>query len=172
MRTRRRVFCIVFTLLGLFMDISVLPFTGIDVQYVPRLCLVNIILISTVMGGTRAMVYAAVCGILGDITVYYPPGLISFAYTFAAIIAGFISSRTRPSLVTVIPPLVTFVLYELSMLFALYFEAGYFAASRLGAAGIRTVAALVLVQLLYIPCVRILKPERIGMLNRRKQKGR
>ena len=53
MRARRRLFCIITTLLAVILDASVLPFTGLNMSYVPRLCLVNAALIGTVLGATQ-----------------------------------------------------------------------------------------------------------------------
>ena len=149
-------------LVGLLLDSSVLPFTGLNMSYVPRVCLVNIITIATVMGATQGIIYGAAGGILLDITVYQPTGVISILYTVLGAVSGFLTHRVKTSLVTVVPPLVSLVLFEASMLVYYYFNAGVFPAARIVPALVRVGIGFTLVQLLYIPCIRFLAPAHIG----------
>ena len=162
MRLRRRVFCILLTLLTLLLDTSVLPFIGLNMQFVPRVCLVCVILIGTILGATQGIIYGALAGILLGISAYQPAGLIASLYTVCALTAGFISKRIKPALVTLLPATVGYVLYEASMLVYYYFSTAYFPVAKLGYAAIRLFIALILIQLLYIPSIRILKPSSIG----------
>lgn len=166
MRTKRRIFCIVFALLGLLLDSSVLPFTGLNMSYVPRICVVNVTLIAIILGATQGIIYGAMSGILLDITVYQPAGLVSVLYTVAGLVSGFLSHRMKPALVTVVPTFVSLFLYETAMLMYFYFTSGVFPVSHLLPALIRIGIGFVLVQMLYIPCLRILKPTRIGKVHR------
>ena len=166
LKTTRKIFCIALTLLGILLDSAVLPFTGLNMSYVPRICLINIISIATVMGATRGIIYGAAGGILLDITVYQPTGLISLLYTVMGLVSGFLTHRVRKPLVTVVPPLVSLVLFEVSMTFYYYFNTGVFPATRILPALIRIAIGFVLVQLLFIPCLRILKPAKIGKTRR------
>lgn len=164
MRTRKRLFCIIAALLGLLLDVSVLPFTGLNPAYVPRVCLISIILIGSISGSTSGMIYGALSGILLDITVYSPAGLVAVLYTVCGLISGFIASRSRAATVTVWPSLVSLTLYEFVMMCAFYFAGGALPAEKLLPALIRIGIAFALVQLLYIPCIRILKPATIGLI--------
>ena len=166
MRTKRRIFCIILALVCVLLDSSVLPFTGLDMRYVPRLCIAAICLIATVLGATQGIIYGAMCGILLDITVYQPTGLCAVTYTLCGLLVGFLTHRVRASLVTVIPPAAGMLLYEITMLFYTYFNTNYFPAGRIGYAFVRMIIALVIVQLMYLPGLKILKPARIGRLKR------
>ena len=166
MRFRRRIFCILLTLLTLLLDTSVLPFTGLNMQYVPRVCLVFVILIGTILGSTQGIIYGALAGILLGISAYQPAGLTASLYTVCALAAGFLSRRVKPAIVTLVPASVGYAIYEISMLVYYYFSTAYFPAAKAGYAGIRLIVALVLIQLLYIPCIRILKPSSIGRTRR------
>ncbi len=166
MRLRRRIICIGFTLLTLLTDTSVLPYTGLDMRFVPRVCLVFVILVGTILGSTQGMIYGAMAGILLGITAYQPPGLIAAMYTLCAFSAGFISRRIRPALVTVLPPAGGYMMYEASMLIYRYFSTGYLPVGNLVYMLIRLVIALALVQLMYIPGIRLLKPSSIGKARR------
>ena len=166
MRFRRRVFCITLTLLTLLIDTSVLPFTGLNMSYVPRICLTFVILTGTILGSTQGIIYGATAGILLGITVYQPQGMVAAMYTISAFSAGFVSKRIKPALVTVIPPLTGYILYEISMLIYYYVTTNYFPFGELGPVGIRLVIALALIQLMYIPGIRILKPSSIGRARR------
>ena len=178
MRLRRRIFCTLLTLLTLVIETSVLPFTGLNMGYVPRVCLVCVILIGTILGATQGMIYGALAGILIGITVYplklegesvmklKPAGIVAITYIACALSAGYISHKIKPALVTVIPPLAGYALYELSMLAYYYLTTSYFPFARLGQAGIRLALAMVLVQLFYIPGIKLLKPASIGRRRR------
>ncbi len=166
MRLRRRIVCLLMTFLTLLIETSVLPFTGLGMQFVPRVCLVNVILIGTILGSTQGIIYGALAGILLGISVYQPSGIIAALYTICALTAGFLSRRVKPALVTLIPPAGAYALYEISMLVYFYISTGFFPSARLGYAGIRLVIALVLTQILYIPGIRILKPTSIGKARR------
>ena len=166
MRRRRRIFLIAFTLFAIMLDASVLPHTGLNMRYVPRICLVAATLIGTVLGSTQGILYGAMAGILLDITVYQPAGLVAIVYTLCGLIAGFISYRTRPYLVTLIPPATSFVFYISVMSLYVYFSTGVYPADKLGYALIQMVISMFLVQLLYLPFVKILKPTRIGRRRR------
>ena len=172
MRIRKRIICIVFALFGLLLDTSVLPYTGLNPQFVPRLCLTFILLVSIVSGATEGMITGALCGYLGDITVYQPVGLIAISYTLAALIAGFTAGKMRVRLVTIIPPLITYFLFECTMLLYTYFSTGFISMPNFWYGLIRMMISFVIIQLLYIPAVHILKPERIGRKERRAQRGR
>ena len=166
MRLRRRIFCILTTLLTLLLDTSVMPFTGLGMQYLPRICLVNVILIGTILGGTQGIIYGALAGILLGISAYQPAGLVAIMYTACAMTAGAISRKIKPALVTVLPPIVGYSMYELSMLMYYYVSTGFFPLAKFGLAGIRLAVALVLIQILYIPWIKILKPSSIGKSRR------
>ncbi len=153
-------------MLTLLIETSVLPFTGMSMQYVPRVCLVAVLLIGTILGATQGIIYGALSGILLGICAYLPAGMIAVLYTVCALIAGFISHRIRPALVTVFPAAAGYTVYELSMLIYYYFATGFFPIAKLGYAGLRLIVALVLVQILYIPSIRILKPSSIGRTRR------
>ena len=166
MPTKKKIFCIVFMLVGLLLDSSVLPFTGLNMSYVPRVCLVNIVTIAIIMGATQGIIYGAAGGILLDITVYQPTGVISVVYTVLGAVAGFLTHRVKPALVTIVPTLVAFVLFEASMLVYYYFNAGVFPAARILPALARVGISFTLVQLLYIPCIRFLAPAHIGKIRK------
>ena len=162
MRARRRLFCIITTLLAVILDVSVLPFTGLNMSYVPRLCLVNAALIGTVLGATQGIIYGAFAGALLDITVYQPAGVTALMYTLCGLVSGFLTHRVRPWLVTLVPSLSAFLLYEAGMAVYTYFITGYFPGGKIGFALIRAVISLALTQILYLPYLRALKPSKIG----------
>ncbi|MBQ4227382.1 MAG: rod shape-determining protein MreD [Clostridia bacterium] len=166
MRTRRRIICIVLTLLTLLLDSSVLPFTGLDMRFVPRLCLVAVVLIGTVLGATEGIAYGAFAGILLDITVYQPAGLVAVFYTLCGLIAGFLSGRLRPYLVTVVPLTAAYLFFEIGMAIYVYFTVGTFPASQLPYAFLRLLVALFALQLLYLPAIKLMKPASIGRARR------
>ena len=166
MRTRRRIFCIALTLLTLLLDSSVIPFSGLDMRFVPRLCLISTVLIGTILGATEGITYGALAGILLDITVYQPAGLVAVFYTLCGLIAGFLSQRLKPYLVTLLPLAAAYTFYEMGMAIYVYFTSGAFPAAKLPFALVRLLIALLILQLLYLPSIRILKPASIGRQRR------
>jgi len=164
MRYRRTVFCIVVSLLGIVLDVSVLPYTGLNTAYLPRFCLVNIVLIGSILGITPGLLCGAVTGILLDVTVYSPTGLVAAIYTVCGLGSALISSHSRAALVTVVPSIASLGLFELAMLITYFFSCGTFPTEKLLPALIRIGIAFVVIQILYIPFVRILKPASIGSL--------
>ena len=162
MRTKRRIFCICVTLLGVLLDASVLPYTGLNMHYVPRVCLIIITLIGTVLGSTQGMIFGAVAGILLDITVYTPAGLVAILYTLCGLASGFMSGRMKTSLVTVIPVAAAFLMYEIAMSGAFYISSGFYTGARALYALARIGIGFVLAQILYIPFVKILRPSKVG----------
>ena len=161
MRTRRRIFSICIVLLFMLADASVLPFTGINMLYAPKLALAAAITIALVMGRTQGMIYGAFAGIITDITVSVPIGLTTGLYTMCALASGFLGRKMRSHLMsTVLAALLGFIMYELAMF--VYFTLSYsaFDWQRLKYAFLRCIIGTLLVQILYIPFNAILKPRR------------
>ena len=166
MRGKKRIFCILITIFAVLMDTSVIPFTGLNTAYCPRLSLITVITVGLLEGKVQGIIYGALAGLLLSVTVYTPAFTNTVLYILAGLTAGFLGQHCRVFWVTVLPALAAMTLYEGVMAFAYYFESTVLPGRLLLNAGIRILIGIVLAQLWFFPFYKLLKPETLGT-NRR-----
>lgn len=161
MRRRKRLFSTLVVLLFLLIDTSVIPFTGLNTLYVPKLALVAIITLALLMGRTQGILYGAIAGVLMDITVSIPTGLISILYTVCGFLSGLIGRKMRARFwSSIAAPMASMLIYEAVTMFYYVINARALMPFQIVAMLIRVLGATVLVQPLYLLFNAVLKPPR------------
>lgn len=161
MRFRKRMFATAVVLLGLLLDTSILPFTSVNPLYMPRFSLCSILTIALLMGATQGILYGAVGGIILDVTLMVPTGLTSALFIVGGMICGWFSHARRRRLIsTVVGPFFSLFLYEFAYMVYFYFSAQTLELSQFLALLARVGIGIVLIQLLYLPYYKVLKPHR------------
>ena len=161
MRLQKRIFATVMVLAGLLIDTSILPFTGIDTAYAPKLALLSVITIALLMGRTQGLIYGAIGGVVLDITLTVPAGLTSALYILGGFISGWFARKKRGQLVSsIVGPLLSLAVYELAFLGYYVFNAHAVAPEQLIAIVVRVALGVILVQPMYILFNLVLKPRR------------
>lgn len=161
MRLRRNLFSFCTVLIGLVIDTSVVPFTGLPTQYAPKFALLTVLTIALLLGRTQGILFAAFGGLLLDVTVSVPTGVNTAVYIACALICGWFShKRRRHFLFSVLVPLLVLSLYELFFC-AYYFLSAYSLSSvQLLSMLIRTGIGVVIIQPMYLIFNKVLKPHR------------
>lgn len=161
MPLKKRLFAFAVSILFLLIDTSVIPFTGLNTAYVPRLSLLSVITIALLAGRTQGILYGAITGILTDITLTIPTGLVSALYTIAGFLAGWIGRKMRVRILSsIVAPIVSMLVYELTMLVYYFMQAQTVAASQALAMLARVGIGTVLIQPLYLLYNLVLKSKR------------
>ena len=161
MRLRKRIFATVMVLLGLLIDTSILPFTGLDTAYAPRFALLTVITIALLMGRTQGLIYGAIGGVMLDVTLTIPTGLTSALYILCGFISGWFSRKKRGQLLSsILGPLLSLAVYEIVFLAYYAFTAHAVTTYQLVCVVVRTALGVVLVQPMYILFNLVLKPRR------------
>ena len=154
MPLKKRLFAFAVSILFLLIDTSVIPFTGLNTAYVPRLSLLSVITIALLAGRTQGILYGAITGILTDITLTIPTGLVSALYTIAGFLAGWIGRKMRARILSsIVAPIVSMLVYY-------FMQAQTVAASQALAMLARVGIGTVLIQPLYLLYNLVLKPKR------------
>ncbi|MBQ3080540.1 MAG: rod shape-determining protein MreD [Clostridia bacterium] len=167
MRLYKRIFLISMVLLSILLDTSVLPFTGINMLYTPKVALLTIVVIALLLGRTQGILYGAVAGVLMDITVAIPTGLVSIVYTVSGLISGYIGRKSRYRMLSsVIAPVLSMLIYEITLMVYYFSSAGAVTGSMFLMALVRTVIGTVIVQLMYLGFNLVLKPKHSRYLRR------
>ncbi len=161
MPLKKRLFAFAVSILFLLIDTSVIPFTGLNTAYVPRLSLLSVITIALLAGRTQGILYGAITGILMDITLTIPTGLVSALYTVAGFLAGWIGRKMRVRILSsIVAPIAAMLAYELTMLVYYFMQAQTVSAAQALAMLARAGIGTVLVQPLYLLYNLVLKPKR------------
>ena len=161
MPLKKRLFAFAVSILFLLIDTSVIPFTGLNTAYVPRLSLLSVITIALLAGRTQGILYGAITGVLTDITLTIPTGLVSALCTIAGFLAGWIGRKMRARILSsIVAPIAAMLVYELTMLVYYFMQAQTVAASQALAMLARVGIGTVLIQPLYLLYNLVLKPKR------------
>lgn len=161
MRLKKRIFATAMVLLGLLIDTSILPFTGLNTAYIPKFALLVIITIALLMGRTQGLIYGAVGGVMLDVTLTVPTGLTSALYILGGFISGWFARKKRGQLLSsVIGPLISIAVYEITFLVYYFFTAHAITAHQLIALFVRVALGVLIVQPLYMLFNLVLKPRR------------
>ena len=119
------------------------------------------ITIALLAGRTQGILYGAITGVLTDITLTIPTGLVSALYTIAGFLAGWIGRKMRVRILSsIVAPIVSMLVYELTMLVYYFMQAQTVAASQALAMLARVGIGTVLIQPLYLLYNLVLKPKR------------
>ena len=154
MPLKKRLFAFAVSILFLLIDTSVIPFTGLNTAYMPRLSLLSVITIALLAGRTQGILYGAITGVLTDITLTIPTGLVSALYTIAGFLAGWIGRKMRVRILSsIVAPIASMLVYY-------FMQAQTVAASQALAMLARVGIGTVLIQPLYLLYNLVLKPKR------------
>ncbi len=158
MRLYKRIFATCMAVLFVLLDTSVLPFSGINMLYCPRMALLSVITIALLLGRTQGILYGAVAGVLMDITVSIPMGLTSIVYTVAGFVSGYLGRKSRYALLSsIISPIISMLIYELAQAGYYIANAGIFSGDMFLMMLIRILIGTFLVQILYLLFNLVLK---------------
>lgn len=161
MRLKKRLFAIAMVLIGILLDASILPFSGLNMLFFPKFALLVVMTIALIMGATQGIIYGTLGGILLDVTLTVPTGLTTALYIVGGLICGWFShARRRSMLSTVFGPLLALTVYEGVYALYYFFTAQALTNQQLILAVARLVIGVVLVQLLYLLFVKVFKPRR------------
>ncbi len=160
MRLYKRVFCVCMVVLGLLLDTSVMPFSGANIAYMPKFALLSIITIALLMGRTQGILYGMIGGVVMDITLTIPTGLVAVMYTIAGFLAGWIGRGMRVRILSsIIAPIAAMLLYELSLALLFVVNSQTLSGAMLVNALIRTFIGTAIIQILYLLFNAVLKPK-------------
>lgn len=160
MRTSKRIFCIITVVLALLADTSLIPFTGLNTAFCPRLCLITVITIGLMAGKTQGIIYGALAGLLLGFTIYTPQSFTLIIYVACGLIAGFFGRISSRYLITVLPVIIPLFVYEAAYAVYYYFSSTILPVSMLGNAAVRIGAGFLIAQIWYFPFSRVLMPRK------------
>lgn len=161
MRFYKRFFASCMVIFFLLIDTSVMPFAGVNVMYMPKLSLLAALVIAMLMGRTQGMIYSTLGGVLMDISLTIPTGLVSVLYTISALVASFIAQRMRMRLlISVIAPIAAMAVFEFVLMAYYYLSAQTVSLAQFFAILARIGIGTVIVQPLYLLFNAVLKPPR------------
>lgn len=166
MRAGKRIFCIITLLIALLLDVSIIPFTGLNMAYCPRLSLLVVITIAIIEGRTRGITFGVFAGLLLGFTVYTPTAVTAIIYTLTGFTAGFLGRKVSSTMITVIPVVIALALYEGVMAFAYYFTANSINNALIMYALARVLIGTLVLQVVFLPVVYVLEPARLGIRHR------
>ena len=136
--------------LAVMLDISVIPFLTSS-EYIPLFSLVTVIALGLLLGRRRGALLGLMAGLMIDVLVNDPYGLMTILVTLSGFTAGFIGRKFMNHMwTTVVTALGIFFVVELVMMGYLAMYASSFSAALLAPAGIRVVIQTVLVQVFYL----------------------
>jgi len=156
MRASKKIFCIIAVIFTLLLDTSLIPYTGLNTSYCPRLCLITVIMIASMAGKTQGLIFGTLAGLLLGFTVYTPTGLTLIMYVCCGFIAGFWGRIVPHALITIVPVLASLVLWECVSAVYYYFSCGSLPLFMLVNASIRIGVSFLTAQLFYFPFNRVL----------------
>lgn len=157
----RRLLPLLLLIVSVMVDISVVPMLpGLAWQrYIPLFSLMTVVVLGLLLGRTRGSLYGLIGGLLVDILVGSPLGLMAAVFIVSGYLSGFAGRRYQRFVLTpVLMPLLCFALYELTMTGYRYLASGMMEVAILWDGLIRVPVATVCAQLMYLLYDRILKP--------------
>ena len=160
MRLSKRLFATGMVLLCVLIDTAIIPFEVQNPSYYPKFTLLTILTIALLMGRTQGILYGLVGGVMMDISLLIPTGLVSVLYTIAGFLAGYIGRKMRLRILSsIVAPFIAMMVYEVTMIFYSISSGVLFSASMLVPMLIRTAIGCVLIQIMYIGFRSVLKPK-------------
>ncbi len=160
MRLYKRVFCVCMVLLGLLLDTSIIPFSSLNPQYMPKFALLAIITIALLMGRTQGILYGMIGGVMMNITLSIPTGLVAVMYTIAGFLAGWIGRGMRIRILSsIIAPIVAMMLYEMSLALLFVVSSQMIIGTMFVNAILRTLIGTAIIQVMYLLFNAVLKPK-------------
>lgn len=156
----RRILPPVLAALMLLMDTSVLPvFT--DHWLLPLFGLITVHTLGVLLGRTRGTLYGMISGLLMDISVSTPLGMMTLFYGLLGYAGGWFGRKMfRNPLVAVISAAVCFTVFELGIAGYAILAGASFSMERITRALIRIALDVALVELFYIVYDWMIKPSR------------
>jgi rod shape-determining protein MreD len=154
----RRIVPFLLVFLAMLLDTSVLPFL-VTSAYLPMLSLMSVACIGLLLGRTRGTLYGMIAGLMIDITVSTPLGVMTLLYAATGFVCGVAGRKfQRYVITTVVAPLVCFLGYEAFMVV-------YSAAAGLEITGMlirqavtRAAIETALAQLMYLAYDKMIQP--------------
>lgn len=144
--------------LGILLDATILPMVY-NHWFMPLFALVTVHCLGLLLGRTRGVLYGMIAGILVDISVSTPLGLMTLFYAALGYLGGWFGRKMfRNPLMPVIASLVCFTLFELGMAIYTTLASATMEKMLFFRALIRLFADVAATQLLYIVYDWLLKP--------------
>lgn len=159
MRLSKRLFATGMVILCVLIDTSIIPFEVRNPEYFPKFTLLTILTIALLMGRTQGILYGLVGGVIMDISLLIPTGLVSVLYTVAGFLAGYIGRKMRVRILSsIVAPIIAMLVYEVSMIVYYMSVGGAFEGGMMISALIRTLIGVLLIQIMYIGFKAVFKP--------------
>ncbi|MEG1604726.1 MAG: rod shape-determining protein MreD [Clostridia bacterium] len=154
----RRFFPIILVLVTLLIDLSVVP--SIAVHWaVPVFLLPTVIVLGLLLGRTRGLLYGMVGGLLVDILVGHPMGLMAILYLLIGYLAGVSGRKFQRYLLTVVlTPIVCLSIFEISIAIYQFISGQQMTFDNLVQALARIGMETLIAQLMYLLYNRLLRP--------------
>lgn len=145
-------------IIAVLMDITVLPIL-VDMRYVPLFSLMFTVNYGLLLGRTRGALYGMIGGLLVDILVGYPVGLLSAVYIGSGYLSGLAGRKFQRYILTpVVTPFIAFSFYELVMLCYLFMASDALEGYLFRDGAIRVAISTAVSQLAYLAINRLLRP--------------
>ena len=156
----RRIWSIVLVLLALLLDCTILPMFSSS-PLMPLWTLMTVHCLGLLLGRSSGALYGLIAGILVDISVSTPLGLMTALYTGMGYLGGwFARRRIRRPLTPLLSSLIGFAGYELFLTVYVLFASGQMTSGALTDAGIRVLIHMVLSLVLCWLYEKLLRPSR------------
>lgn len=161
MRLSKRAFATAMVIVSVLIDTAIVPFEVSNPIYWPKFTLLTILTIALLMGRTQGILYGLVGGVLMDISLFIPTGLVSVLYTVAGFLAGHIGRKMKTRILSsIIAPIIAMMTYEIVMfIYYVTMAGGAFESVMLVHALIRTLIGCVLIQFMYLGFKAVFKPK-------------
>lgn len=156
----RRIFSILLVLIALLLDCTVLPvFTGNALM--PQWTLLTVHCLGLLLGRSEGALYGLIAGLLNDVLVSTPLGVMTALYTGMGYLGGwFARRRLRRPLTPLLSSAIGFAGYELFLAVYLLFASGQSSVGMMTDAGIRVLIHMILSLALCWVYEKMLKPSR------------
>ena len=160
LREKRTARTVLMVLLALLVDCTILPvFTSSPLM--PLWTLMTVHCLGLLLGRSSGALYGLIAGILVDISVSTPLGLMTALYTGMGYLGGwFARRRIRRPLTPLLSSLIGFAGYELFLTVYVLFASGQMTSGALTDAGIRVLIHMVLSLVLCWLYEKLLRPSR------------
>lgn len=146
--------------LGVLLDATILPMF-FEHWLMPLFALVTVHCLGLLLGRTRGVLYGMIAGILIDISVSTPLGLMTLFYAALGYLGGWFGRKMyRNPLMPVIASLVCFALFELGMAIYATLATATVDSTLFVRAFLRLLADVAVTQVFYIVYDWLLKPSR------------
>lgn len=154
----KRILPYLFVLIAVMLDVSVLPVVAHS-YFTPLCSLCTVVALALLLGRSVGTLLGLAGGLLIDVLVGSPLGLMTLLYVGSGYLSGLIGRKLHKNILfTVVAPILCATVLELTMIVYLYLAGAQIEPVLFGQAGIRVALEVVLVQFLYLFYNRILKP--------------